>query len=277
MADQYASKINELKKKLLSLEKQARAKAAASNKKHTDHKKSVQKDLRKHKKEIDSHKQEVNKYKAEVKRLSAKLKKLEQKKQRAMLRPTTGFKSSMGNLNKNVQSLLKLLEQAHEELGEDKLQVDQDILNKLETLLSQNEKIAQGILAIVDFMKKGSDWGASTVQAGVAGAGQPVASQLGTADWGQNPEPAGAPVQGIQTTPDTEAQEPADLGFAEAPQSADATAPMEQAGPGQFDQNEPGTPPVEPAPTEMPAADANPMQPMDTNPAQPMDANTIQR
>jgi len=154
MAENYSSKLDELKKKISSLEKLAKKQQQEQNKKHQAHTKKVKGDIDKHRKEIKKHKEEIDKYKKKITDLNKKLRNLEKKKARAQLKPTSTFKGQMGRLSKNVEDLLGLLEKAGKEVGDGKLQADKDIIEKLDTILNQNEKIAKGILAVADLIQQ---------------------------------------------------------------------------------------------------------------------------
>jgi len=153
MAGDYDKKVDALRKRLLKLEAEARKKAKDSDKKHNQHKRVVKRDMSKHNKDMAKHKKDIQKHKADLKRMAEKVKRLEKKKARAQLKPTATFKQQMGKLNRSVDSLLSLLTEAHSEIGGEKLQIDKEIIEKLDHLLEQNEKVAQGILAVAEMMK----------------------------------------------------------------------------------------------------------------------------
>ncbi len=139
--DSYNHKLDTLKKRLQELEKKSGSRKVAKKPIKRPAKKPGKDDLKKHKEDI--------------RKLKDKLGKLEKKKRNATIRPTLNFKSSISRLNKNIETILELLTKAGDEAGS--AQEDSPVVEKLDLLLKQNEKIAQGILTVADMIKERFD------------------------------------------------------------------------------------------------------------------------
>ncbi len=144
----YERDLKKLKDEIRKLKQRAASNARKKSKKASHSKKSSRVQSSKSKKEIEKHK-------TELRRIREKVSNLEKRKKRAVLRPTLNFKNSINKLNSNVDSLLKLFNQTHEELEKGTLQPEKQIIEKLDMLLGQNEKIAQGILTVASMIKQG--------------------------------------------------------------------------------------------------------------------------
>jgi hypothetical protein len=144
MADDFEDKIDVLRKKLQDLEKKAQEKAALAAAKKAA-KKAVKKTT---KRPSVTGPIDIGKNQKDLKRIMSKLSRLEKRK-KATITPSVTFQQSINKLNGNIEQLFELLSQNHEQTAH-----EAEILAKLATVLNQNEKIAQGILAIADMIKE---------------------------------------------------------------------------------------------------------------------------
>jgi len=144
-------KVAALKKRIAALEKKSKKKAAKKKPK-TD----------------------VSKHKADLKRIKEKLMKLEKKKRTANLKPTATFRTSINKLSNRIDRLLELLDVSSDDIEQG---APDPLGEKLDKLLMQNEKIAQGILTVADMLKK--DLGDTDM---VSGLGSPDPFQTDAPD-----------------------------------------------------------------------------------------------
>jgi hypothetical protein len=152
------STIASLKRKIKNLENRKKAKKKVTR--STVKKKSVKKKTAKKaaKKVSKSRakpklkKSSIEKHKHDLKKIKVKLSKLEQKKRNATLKPTLSFRTTINKLSKRIDAIFDLLEKAHEEFNGEGDE-ENPLLKKLDLILEQNEKIAQGILTVAELIQ----------------------------------------------------------------------------------------------------------------------------
>jgi hypothetical protein len=151
MADETAEKIDVLRKKLQDLEKKAAEKVAEKAAKKAVHKvvrTAVKAPVKRTQAKTTVVVKTQGSHKKDLQRIITKISKLERRK-KATLKPSVTFQTALNKLNKNMEQLFDMLSQPHEEGSHEK-----EVIQKLDMLLSQNEKIAQGILAIADLINE---------------------------------------------------------------------------------------------------------------------------
>ena len=152
----YEEQIDKLKERLKELKEKEQKK---KSKKKPAKKKAAKKSTKKKQKKLPAKKSKskksdspVQKYRDEVKDLKKKISAIERRK--VTLKPTRSFDSAIQRLNNNVEKLLELTRQTHKELEEDAIAPEKELLKITKDISEQNEKIAQGILAVADMVKQ---------------------------------------------------------------------------------------------------------------------------
>ena len=161
----------------------------------------------------------IQKHKHEIKQIRTKLAKLEKRKRTATLRPTVGFNNSVNKLNKNVEALLDLFNQTHEEIQKGVIQPDKEILEKLNILLTQNEKIAQGIIAVADLVKGQPETADENKDFNMMS--EPLAGAVNMPDMQFKEQNMPAPTAGMQDIPDAFGQSPMQEDFSQTMQNSE--------------------------------------------------------
>jgi hypothetical protein len=148
------STIANLKKKIKDLEKKKHTKKKVVKK--IIHKKSVKKKTAKKvtrkRAKPKLKKSSIEKHKHDLKKIKEKLSKLEQKKRNATIKPTLSFRTTINKLSKRIDAIFNILEKAHEDINGDGSE-ENPFIKKLDLILEQNEKIAQGILTVAGMIK----------------------------------------------------------------------------------------------------------------------------